>query len=105
MIELDSFELERFLRAQEYEHEGYADALHEIEEGQKRSHWMWYVFPQIKGLGHSYFSEYYGIGGLDEARAYLAHPVLGERLRKITEALLRVEGKSAVAILGGIDAI
>lgn len=105
MIELDSFELERFLRAQEYEHEGYADALHEIEEGQKRSHWMWYVFPQIKGLGHSYFSEYYGIGGLDEARAYLAHPVLGERLRKITEALLRVEGKSAVAILGGIDAM
>lgn len=105
MIEKDSFELERFVHAQKYEHGGYADALQEIRAGQKRSHWIWYVFPQIKGLGHSDYSEYYGIGSVEEARAYLEHPVLGSRLREITEALLHLEGKSAKEILGGIDSM
>ena len=67
----------------------------------KRGHWIWYIFPQQKGLGHSYNSEYYGLDGIDEARAYLAHPVLGARLREISEALLIHEGKRDIdAIMG-----
>ena len=92
------YDLERFLTAQAAD---YADALDDIRNGRKRGHWIWYIFPQQKGLGHSYNSEYYGLDGIDEARAYLVHPVLGPRLREISEALLTHEGKRDIdAIMG-----
>ena len=92
------YDLERFLTAQAAD---YADALDDIRNGRKCGHWIWYIFPQQKGLGHSYNSEYYGLDGIDEARAYLAHPVLGARLREISEALLIHEGKRDIdAIMG-----
>lgn len=96
--------LNRFLEAQASDYAGYETALGEIEAGRKTSHWIWYIFPQLKGLGHSRLSVYYGIAGRDEAEAYLAHPVLAARLREITEALMSHTNKSAVSILGGIDA-
>lgn len=76
-----SFNLQRFLDAQTYDYER---ALQEIKNGRKQSHWVWYIFPQLKGFGHSYNSEYYGISGLEEAKAYYNHPVLGSRLIEIT---------------------
>ena len=99
------YELCRFLRAQGCASGGYNDALQEVTNGYKRKHWIWYIFPQIKGLGFSYNSEYYGIGSLEEAEAYLGHEVLGNRLREISNALLQVEGKTVVEILGGIDSM
>ena len=92
------YDLERFLTAQAAD---YADALDDIRNGRKRGHWIWYIFPQQKGLGHSYNSEYYGLDGIDEARAYLAHPVLGARLREISEALLTHEGKRDIDSIMG----
>ena len=92
------YDLERFLTAQA---SIYEDALEEIRSGRKRGHWIWYIFPQQKGLGHSYNSEYYGLEGTDEARAYLAHPVLGERLREISQALLIHEGKKDIDSIMG----
>ena len=75
-----------------------------IPEGrEKRSHWIWYVFPQLKGLGRSYNSEFYGISGLEEAKAYLEHPVLGERLREVCEVILGLPTNDAREIFGGID--
>ena len=94
-------ELNRFVRAQEH---SYAQALSEIKSGRKYSHWIWYVFPQLKGLGRSENSDYYGLDSLAEAASYLAHPVLGSRLREITLALLEHSGKNSKDILGGIDA-
>ena len=92
------YDLERFMTAQAAD---YADALDDIRNGRKRGHWIWYIFPQQKGLGHSYNSEYYGLDGIDEAQAYLAHPVLGARLREISEALLTHEGRRDIdAIMG-----
>lgn len=99
---MEDFNLERFLKAQEY---FYQVAYAEIKEGYKRSHWMWYIFPQIKGLGRSSMSEYYGITYLDEARAYLEDDVLGTRLREICEALLKHSDKSAMDIFGGVDSM
>ena len=99
------YELCRFLRAQGCASGGYNDALQEITDGYKHKHWIWYIFPQIKGLGFSYNSEYYGISGLEEAKAYLEHEILGKRLREITNALLQHEGKTAREIFGGIDAM
>lgn len=96
----DPFNLQRFLDAQE---PIWAHALAEVAAGRKRSHWIWFVFPQMRGLGFSPNSEFYGIGSLDEARAYLAHPVLGERLAAIVEALLANETRSANAIFGSPD--
>ena len=101
----DVYELSRFLRAQNYESSGYKDALQEVTDGRKRKHWIWYIFPQIKGLGHSDYSEYYGIGSLEEAKAYLKHEVLGERLREITNVLFQLDGKTSVEIFGHIDAM
>ena len=92
--------LERFVEAQEGDYE---DALAEIRAGEKQSHWIWYVFPQMKGLGMSWTSEFYGIADLDEAKAYLAHPVLGARLREITAALLQHRRESARKILSYPD--
>ena len=99
------FDLERFVKAQEEGYGSYHEALEEIKSGRKYGHWIWYIFPQIKGLGHSYNSEYYGISGEDEARAYLNHPVLGARLREITKAFLNLDSQSAYAILGRPDDI
>ncbi|MBM6891296.1 DUF1810 domain-containing protein [Bacteroides caecigallinarum] len=94
--------LQRFLDAQS---EGYALALSEIRQGMKRSHWIWYIFPQIKDLGFSYNSEYYGISSLQEARDYLNHEVLGKRLQEITASLLLHRGKDIELIMGDIDAV
>ena len=98
-------DITRFIEAQESEWSGYNVALGEIKSGRKTSHWIWYVFPQLRGLGHSRMSHYYGITDRNEAEAYLHHPVLGKRLREITGALLEHSDKSAVSILGGIDAL
>lgn len=97
----DSYNLQRFLDAQSHDYER---ALQEIKNGLKQSHWIWYIFPQLKGFGHSYNSEFYGISDLEEAKAYYAHPILGSRLIEITKALLEHKGKSAVDILSPIDA-
>lgn len=97
-----NYNLERFLEAQKYDYDG---ALREIKAGEKRGHWIWYIFPQIKGLGHSYNSEFYGISSKEEAKAYLDHPVLGQRLREITQALLDCENKSADDIFGYPDVL
>ena len=97
----NSHSLERFLDAQAGV---YTTALAEIRNGKKWSHWIWYIFPQMRGLGHSYNSKYYGIESPDEARTYLCHEVLGKRLREITSALLEHRDKSATDILGEIDA-
>ena len=92
--------LERFVEAQE---RTYPMALREIKEGKKRSHWMWYIFPQLRGLGTSAMAHTYGIAGLEEARAYLAHPLLFERICELCDALLAHKGRSAYEIFGGID--
>ena len=94
--------MQRFIQAQEND---YQTALAEVRVGYKCSHWMWYIFPQLKGLGFSSTAQYYGINGREEAMAYLKHPVLGARLREITSVLLTLEGKSAVEIFGGTDAM
>jgi uncharacterized protein (DUF1810 family) len=95
--------LERFVEAQQ---PVYDQALGELRAGAKRSHWMWFIFPQIAGLGRSPTAQFYAIADAAEARAYLAHPVLGPRLRECTEAMLDWAGrKSAEAILGPLDAL
>lgn len=97
-------DLERFVSAQG--NGVYRRALAELRAGAKRSHWMWFVFPQLAGLGRSETARFYAIGNLAEARAYLAHPVLGPRLIECTEAMLSWAGRqSAEAILGPIDAM
>lgn len=95
-------DLERFVLAQD---ETYDRALHELRAGRKTSHWMWWVFPQVAGLGLSSTSQSYAIADVDEARAYLAHEVLGPRLLECCRALLDLEDVSAERVLGGIDAI
>lgn len=97
-----NYYLERFLTVHKY---NYENALREITDGRKRTHWIWFIFPQLAVLGHSANAKYYGISGYDEAKAYLEHPILGARLREITRALLQHRGESAVDILGGIDAV
>jgi uncharacterized protein (DUF1810 family) len=96
----DPFDLSRFLEAQD---PIYADALSEIRAGRKRTHWMWFVFPQAIGLGTTHTAQHYAIRSMDEARAYLAHPTLGHRLRECAETLLRVRGKSVSEIFGPPD--
>ena len=100
MPDADPFDLERFVTAQA---PVFTAALDEVKAGQKRSHWMWFIFPQLRGLGHSSTAQFYGISSLAEARAYLAHPVLGPRLRRCTETVLAVEGRSLHAIFGSPD--
>jgi len=95
--------LERFVTAQN-ERGTYDQALAELRHSRKTSHWMWFVFPQIAGLGRSETAQRYAIAGLDEARAYLAHPVLGPRLHECCQALLDLDGSDPEAVLGGIDA-
>lgn len=105
IVDDDVFSLSRFLRAQEYESGGYKDALQEVKDGHKRKHWIWYIFPQINGLGHSDYQEYYGIKSLEEARAYLGSEILGTRLREISEALLQLEDTTTLEIFGSTDSM
>lgn len=95
-----NYDLQRFLDAQALM---YQQALKEVEAGKKEDHWIWFIFPQLKGLGKSNSSRYFGISGIDEARAYYEHPVLGARLRAVTGALL-MNDKSADEIFGKLDA-
>ena len=97
---MDPFQLNRFLEAQEGVHER---ALSEVRAGHKQTHWMWFVFPQVRGLGSSPLAQKFAIGSLDEARAYLAHPVLGPRLLACAEAALAVPGRTASDIFGPPD--
>lgn len=96
----DPFDLSRFVSAQE---DSYACALSEVKNGQKRSHWMWFIYPQLRGLGHSSTAQLYGITGVDEARSYLAHPLLGPRLIEVCEAVLSTKNRSATQIFGEPD--
>ncbi|MGU3542499.1 DUF1810 domain-containing protein [Methylobacterium sp. A52T] len=96
----DTYDLGRFVAAQEGVH---GRALAELQAGDKRSHWMWFIFPQIAGLGASPMAQRYAIGSLAEAQAYAAHPVLGARLRACTAAVNAVAGRSAHAIFGSPD--
>ncbi|WEX77845.1 DUF1810 domain-containing protein [Sinorhizobium numidicum] len=96
----EAFDLERFVKAQE---NTYAAALAELRAGAKRTHWMWFIFPQIEGLGHSPTAQYYALSNIDEARAYLKHPLLGRRILECTEAVNAVRGRSALEIFGRPD--
>ena len=96
--------MERFVQAQDAGGT-YDQALRELSTGRKTSHWMWFVFPQLAGLGHSAMAQAYALGSLDEARAYVAHPVLGPRLRACVDAVLSHPDRSAEQVLGGIDAL
>lgn len=98
----DPFDLDRFLPASDGM---YAHALAEIRAGRKQRHWMWFIFPQLKGLGQSERARHFGLSGLDEAAAYLAHPVLGPRLIGISQALMAHEGTPPEAIFGEVDAM
>ena len=102
MADPDPHDLQRFVAAQEGT---YPQALAELRRGRKTSHWMWFVFPQIAGLGHSAMARHYAIRDAAEARAYLAHPLLGVRLIEATRAVTAAPGSGASAIMGGIDAI
>lgn len=94
------FDFDRFVKAQE---PVFDTVLQELRSGLKRSHWMWFVFPQLRGLGRSQTARYYGIGTLTEARAYLDHPLLGPRLRQCVEAVLAVSGRSLPEIFSSPD--
>jgi uncharacterized protein (DUF1810 family) len=96
----DPYDLNRFVRAQQ---DDYAQALSEIKSGRKRSHWMWYIFPQFDGLAFSSTSKHYAIKSVEEARAYLDHLVLGPRLLACAEAVIGIEGRSATEIFGSPD--
>lgn len=98
----DPFDLQRFVDAQDRD-DTYATAVDELRAGRKASHWMWFVFPQLRGLGHSAMAQRYGLASLAEARAYLGHPVLGPRLRACTRLMLAIEGRDATAVLGTPD--
>jgi len=100
MPDNDPFDLQRFVKAQDPVFE---TVLTELRDGRKRSHWMWFIFPQLRDLGRSATAQFYGIAGLDEARAYLAHPVLGSRLAQTTETVLAVQGRTLHEILGSPD--
>lgn len=100
---IDPHNLQRFLDAQQTT---YAAALAELRRGKKTTHWMWFVFPQLAGLGHSPTAQHYAVASLDEASAYLRHPTLGQRLRDCVRALQDLpHGNSAVAVLGEVDAM
>jgi len=96
----DPYDLERYVRAQE---PVFTQVCAELAAGRKQSHWMWFIFPQLRGLGSSPMAERYAIGSLAEARAYLAHPLLAERLRKCTQLVNQVEGRTVQAIFGYPD--
>jgi uncharacterized protein (DUF1810 family) len=99
-----TYDLERFVAAQDQDGT-YDRALAELRRGRKTSHWMWFVFPQVAGLGRSATARHYAVAGPDEARAYLAHPVLGPRLRECARVLTELPGSDPVAVLGPVDAV
>jgi uncharacterized protein (DUF1810 family) len=99
----DPFDLIRFIDAQD-EGDTYDRALDELRAGRKRGHWMWFVFPQIAGLGYSSTSQHFAISSLDEAKSYLAHPVLGPRLMESASALTELDGTDPVPVFGPVDA-
>jgi len=96
----DKFNLKRFIKAQSY---SYDNALCELQNGRKTSHWMWYIFPQPRGLGRSYNSNFYGLSGKDEAISYLENSILSARLREVCEAILGLDTSDAHSVFGGID--
>jgi uncharacterized protein (DUF1810 family) len=96
------YDLERFVAAQRHV---YDDVVGELRQGRKTGHWIWFIFPQIAGLGSSPTSRQFAIGSLDEARAYVAHPVLGPRLLECARLVLAIEGRTAAEIFGSLDAI
>jgi len=98
----EPYDLDRFLKAQAND---YDTALNELKAGRKRNHWIWYVFPQVAGLGHSPTSQFYAIKSLDEAAAYLRHPILGGRLHECLKALQPLEQTSASQVFGEVDAM
>lgn len=98
----DDFDLQRFVDAQA---PYYEQAVAELRQGEKRSHWIWFIFPQLRGLGFSSMSHRYGIGSAAEAQAYLAHPILGPRLRECTQIVLSLEHRSIHQIFGSVDAM
>ena len=98
----DLFNLQRFVDAQQHV---IASVLSELRQGRKRSHWMWFIFPQLKGLGYTAQSNFFGISSLQEAAAYLQHPVLGSRLKECTQLVNAIEGHSAEDVFGEIDAM
>ena len=100
MTDPDLFNLERFVSSQAAV---FSTVMEELTAGQKRSHWMWFIFPQLRGLGHSSMAKFYGIGSLDEARAYLCHTLLGPRLNLCTRTVLAVEDRSLYDIFGSPD--
>ncbi len=101
---MNEHSLERFIEAQNDKTYGsYESALNEIKNGKKRTHWIWYIFPQLKGLGRSYNAHFYGIDDVDEAKRYLAHPVLGARLNEITHALLNLKENNPFKVMGSPD--
>lgn len=103
--EADPFNIERFIEAQNTSNT-YRQALVEMQQGHKQTHWIWFIFPQLKGFGHSAYSQYYGLADTDEARTYLAHPLLNERLRKITKAVLQHGNMDVKRVMGSsIDAV
>ena len=102
MENIENTGLQRFIEAQ---NDSYDQALKEIRNGRKLTHWIWYIFPQIKGLGFSYNSEYYGITSLQEARDYLENELLRKRFFEITESLIMHKGKDIESIMGDIDAL
>lgn len=102
IVKTPSFDLERFVEAQQGVYDG---VVRELRAGRKTGHWIWFIFPQMAGLGRSSMSHNYAIGSLEEARAYLAHPVLGVRLRECAELVLGQTGRSAVEIFGSLDAM
>jgi uncharacterized protein (DUF1810 family) len=104
MTAADPYDLERFVVAQDGAGT-YQRAVAELRRGRKESHWMWFVFPQIAGLGHSAAARHYAISSLDEARAYLAHPVLGPRLIECAGLAAGISGRTAEQVFGGIDAL
>lgn len=102
---LENTDINRFLKAQEMPYFcGYRQALEEVKNGRKKNHWMWYIFPQLRCLARSNRAHYYGIADKREAQDYLVHHILGARIREITEALLMHKDKTALSILGDIDA-
>lgn len=98
----DRYNLSRFIDAQ---NNVYSIVLRELQEGRKRSHWMWYIFPQLKHLGHSYNAKFYGLSGIDEASEYLNNPILGQRLREDSMAILKLPTNNAREVFGDIDSL
>ena len=98
----DPFNLSRFVEAQAKD---YSRALAELRAGKKQTHWIWYALPQLRGLGSSSMANFYGIGSAREAEAYLAHPVLGPRLKECVAAMIALDGLNAVQVLGQVDAV